>query len=104
MKKFIFTLKIRLGGFLLSILQTKTGYFLFSTINYIYNFPVFFVFIFCWFYNIIANYRYLKNNYSTEDLTELKNVGIDYIKKFRPYSAHINIITWLLILFLILIK
>ena len=98
MKKLILTLKIRLGGILLSILQNKIGYILFNIIYFIYNIPFSILFIFLWTYNVISNFNYIKNHYSKEDLGEFKKIGIDYIEQFRKYAIHINIITWIIIL------
>jgi hypothetical protein len=101
MKKIIFTLKIKFGSLLLSILQNRIGYLLFNILFFIFNLPFSIFFIIIWTYNVTTNYRYIKRHYSTTDLNELKEIGIEYIESFRKYNTHINIITWLLIIFLL---
>ena len=106
-KKFLFKLKIKFGGLLLSILQYRigvilfnTGVYIFAIINFIYNIPFAIFFSFAWIYTIIANWTYIKNHYTVKDRAEIKKIGDKYLEKFKPYAIHINIITWILIIFL----
>lgn len=107
MKKFLFTLKIKLAGLLLYITRYRAGVIIFNTgvyisaiIYFIYNLPFAIFFSFAWIYTIIANWTYIKNHYSIKDRAEIKKIGDKYLEKFTPYAKHINIITWILIIFL----
>jgi hypothetical protein len=102
MKKLLYQIKIRLGIALFSILQNPYCFNIFRVLYFIWALPSALFFLFVWLFKFIMNLKYILNHYNIrnhEDVEELKKIGYEFASNTKKYSKHINIITWLIVLY-----
>ena len=96
-------IKIRLGILLFSILQNPYVFNIYRVIYFIWALPSVILFFFVWLFNFILNLKYILNNYdirNPEDVEEIKKIGYQFARNTRKYNKHINIITWLIVIYI----
>jgi hypothetical protein len=58
-------------------------------------------------FKVFSNIKYIARYYNMkdpEDANKIKEIIVEYMKSKKEYINHINIITWIIVLFFITIK